>query len=296
MTTAVTGGSGFIGSHLANALLARGADVLVLDKVKPNFHTKFVQCDLSKDFKIDEAPETLFHFAASPDVKKSMEDPRHSLHNNVVATHNILEFCRRADVKKIVFASTSAVYGNAEIMPTPETAELKPISIYGATKVACEAFIRSYHETYGMDAIILRYANIYGPGSDHGVMHDFVNKLQKNNRQLEILGNGMQSKSYLYIDDAIEATILAAERKDWSIFNIGSETQTTVKEIAAMVINSLELENVHLKFTGDEAGWPGDVPKFLLDIKKIKSLGWAEKTDIKTGIDRHVEWLVGKYE
>lgn len=152
--------------------------------------------------------------------------------------------------------------------------------------------IRSYYETYGLGAVVLRYANIYGPGSMRGVLHDFVKKLSADNSLLEILGNGTQSKSYLYIDDAIAATLLAANTRGWHVFNIGSENQTTVKEIAEIVIGTMELTNVQLKFSKGDSGWPGDVPRFLLDVTKIKALGWQEQTTIKTGVQQYVEWLV----
>lgn len=295
MTIIITGGSGFIGRHLARRL-SETEDLVIMDKAKPSFPANFIQCDLSKECKPGSDTDALFHFAASPDVRKSMETPSESMENNVVATHNILEACRKHDIKKIIFASTSAVYGNAEIIPTPETAELKPVSIYGATKAACEAFIRAYHEAYGLDAVILRYANIYGPGSNHGVMHDFVRKLQADKSRLEILGNGAQSKSYLYIDDAIDATLMASQMKGWHVFNVGSEKQTTVEEIAQIVAEALGIGNVQLSFTGGEGGWAGDVPKFLLDVTKIKAHGWRETTGIKTGAKNYVQWLVDKHE
>ncbi len=297
MKVCVTGGSGFIGTHLARALITEGRGVSVIDKVRPATsivnNINIFQCDLTRSFNTSIfSADAVFHFAASVDVKKSMENPMESIENNVIATQNVLDACRKQDVKKIVFASTSTVYGNADKIPTSEDAELRPVSVYGATKAACEMLIRSYYETYGIDALILRYANIYGPGSRQGVVQDFVKKLSADTSQLEILGNGMQSKSYLYIDDAIAATLLAANTKGWNVFNIGSEKQTTVKEIAEMVIDAIGLTNVQLKFSNGVSGWPGDVPRFLLDVTKIKALGWQEKTDIRTGVRQYVEWLV----
>jgi UDP-glucose 4-epimerase len=295
MHVCITGGSGFIGANLARRLSKRNDDVVIIDKnSSKDGSEKFVHCDLSQDFDTKiVACDTIFHFAASPSVKESMENPGEGLQNNVIATQNILEACRKQGVKKIVFASTSAVYGNADVMPTPENSELKPISVYGATKVACEALIRAYCETYGMDGIILRYANIYGPGSRHGIMYDFVKKLQRDRKHLEILGNGRQSKSYLYIDDAIDATLLAAEKKGWNVFNIGSERQTTALEIASMIAEKMEIKNLRFVCGTDEAGWIGDIPRFLLDISKINALGWKEHTNIKDGIWKYVEWIIG---
>ena len=291
MTVCVTGGSGFIGGHISRALESAGHDVVIVDRQTPASGARFVMLDISKAPLVGIEAHTIFHFAASPDVRQSMSNPAETIENNFIATHNVLEACRRLDVKKIIFASTSAVYGNADTAPTPEHAEIRPVSVYGATKAASEALIRAYHESYGMDATILRYANIYGPGSRCGVMHDFVRKLQKNPEELEILGDGMQSKSYLYIDDAVEATMLAAREKGWRIFNIGSETQTTVTEIARLVTGSMGLGAARFRFTGGTAGWAGDIPRFLLDVSKIKSLGWREKTGLAEGVRSYVDWV-----
>ncbi len=292
MRVCITGGSGFIGSHLASAL-SPGNEITIIDKNKPQHDARFIQTDLKKQFDPGTLKcDVLFHFAASPDVKNSMTNPMDSIENNITATQNVLEACRAQDIGKIVFASTSAVYGNAKAIPTPEDEELKPVSVYGATKAACEMMIRAYHETYGIEATILRYANIYGPGSNHGVMHDFFRKLAANSSRLEILGNGQQSKSYLYIDDAIAATLTASKESGWNVLNVGSERQTTVREIAEMIIAQMKLKDVELKFTGGNLGWSGDIARFLPDTNRIRSLGWKEETDIKTGIGKYVDWMV----
>ena len=292
MLACITGGSGFIGAHLARALSGEN-ETVIIDKNKAQNDARFVQADLKRQFDPEILKcDVLFHFAASPDVKNSMTNPMESIENNIIATQNVLEACRTQDIEKIIFASTSAVYGNARAIPTPEEAELKPVSVYGATKVACEALIRSYHETYGIHAVIMRYANIYGPGSKHGVMHDFIKKLIADSSCLEVLGNGQQLKSYLYIDDAIRATLIASKRNGWNVFNAGSKTQASVIQIAEMIINKMDLGSVKIKFLGGETGWPGDVPRFLLDVRKMESLGWKEETDIKTGIGKYLDWVV----
>ncbi|MDD5464594.1 MAG: NAD-dependent epimerase/dehydratase family protein [Candidatus Moranbacteria bacterium] len=291
MKMCITGGSGFIGSHLVRVLNKSGNDIIVVDRIKPDFPVKYLDCDISKAFEQESGIDIMFHYAASPDVRKSMENPVESLKNNVIATQNVLEFCRKNNVKKIVFASTSAVYGNADKVPITEEAELKPVSVYGATKASCEMLTRSYHETYGIDAVVLRYANIYGPGSTHGVMHDFFQKLVSNPKILEILGDGNQSKSYLYIDDAIRATMTASKERGWNVINVGSEKETSVKEIAFLVASAMNLQNVKFVFAGGKIGWKGDVPRYLLDIKKIQSLGWREQTEMNTGINNYIQWL-----
>jgi UDP-glucose 4-epimerase len=209
--------------------------------------------------------------------------------NNVEGTFKMLEFARKNDVKNFVFASTSTVYGNAK-MPTPETEECNPISLYGATKLACENLINSYSNLYGIKSTVLRYANIIGERSDHGVIIDFKNKLKQNPNELEILGNGQQKKSYLYIDDTIEATFTAYKKqtKNYDVFNVGSDESITVNELAELVSNSLNLKP-KFKYTSNELkGWKGDVSLMLLDSSKIKQLGWNPKTNINEAIRKIV--------
>jgi UDP-glucose 4-epimerase len=237
-----------------------------------------------------KSADVIFHYAAAPSVKESSEDPLHSFEQNVQGTINVLEAARRNDVSQLVFASTSTVYGEAEI-PTPESAPLKPISNYGASKVACEMYMRSYSSLYGITAIVLRYANIFGPRTSHGVMYDFFCKLKQDPKKLEILGNGKQKKSYLYINDCIDATLTSLRTKrQFDAFNIGSEEQVTVDRIAEVMSDELGL-NPEFEYTGGKRGWKGDVPVMLLDVNKIKSLGWEPKVSTEDGIRRYVRWL-----
>ncbi len=293
----VTGGAGFIGSHIVDRLV-EGNEIRVVDNLSSSsvenikrhlkrieFHKKDLNETAGSVFRdVDE----VYHFAASPEVRLSAENPRIAFENNIRATFNVLENCRLNDVKKLIFASTSTVYGIAPV-PTPETHPFNAISNYGASKIACEALIRSYSETYGMNSVILRYANIFGPRSNHGVVYDFFQKLRKNSKKLEILGNGQQNKSYLYIDDCVDATLLAAREE--GIFNIGSESQVKVKDLAALVVKIMRLKNVSFEYTGGKSGWAGDVPVMLLDISRIKKLGWKTKTSFEEGVSRYINWL-----
>jgi UDP-glucose 4-epimerase len=307
MRILVTGGAGFIGSHLVDKLIELGNEVIVLDNLSsgkeefiqkhfknPNF--KFYKVDLLKD-KINDYfknVDEVWHLAANPDVRAALKDTKIDINQNILLTHNVLEAMRENDVKKIFFTSSSTVYGEANKIPTPENySPLMPISLYGSTKLACEALISSYCKTFDLNGIVFRLANIVGPKSTHGIIHDFINKLMRNPVELEILGDGNQRKSYLYIDDCIDAMITASEnlKEKFDVYNVGSEDWITVKEIAKIVCEKLKL-NPEFKFTGEERGWKGDVPKMLLDISKIKKIGWKPKYNSKDAIEITVENIV----
>jgi UDP-glucose 4-epimerase len=209
----------------------------------------------------------------------------------VVATHNLLEYLRKTNSNpSLVFTSTSTVYGEATKLPTPEDyAPLMPISTYGASKLASEALISAYAHNYNFKALILRLANIIGSRSQHGVIYDFAQKLKKNPRELEILGDGTQTKSYLHITDCIEAIQLGLTKssKQVEIYNVGSEDQINVKDIAQIVIEEMKLKKVKLKLTGGVdggRGWKGDVKNMLLDVRKITAIGWKPKLSSEEAI------------
>ncbi len=291
MKILVTGGAGFIGSHIVDKLVQEGHTVKVYDNLssgkmefiehhfeKQNF--EFIKADLL-DFETLKKEiaemDVVFHIAANPDVKLGAKDTKVHFEQNALATYNLLEAMRINDVKDIVFTSTSTVYGEANIIPTPEDyGPLIPISLYGASKLAAEAFIMSYAHTFGIRAVIYRFANIVGPRSTHGVIYDFIMKLKKDPTKLEILGDGTQTKSYLYIDDCVDAILFGYRHRknDVEIFNIGSEDWINVRKIADIVVEEMGLTGVKYQFTGGKRGWKGDVPKMLLSIEKIKSYGW----------------------
>jgi len=310
----VTGGAGFIGSHLVDALMVRGEEVCVFDNLSigslenvrrwlgsPNFAV--IKGDLLSPVDLEkleiERYSVIFHLAANPEVKIGSTRPNVHFKQNIVATHSLLELVRKAVSRlTLVFASTSTVYGEASKIPTPEDyAPLKPISTYGASKLACEALITAYAYTYGFNAVIYRLANIVGPRSRHGVIHDFVQKLKKNPRELEILGDGTQTKSYLHVSDCVETMLLGLEKSSGQveIFNVGSEDQVGVKTIAQIVIEEMGLKNVKLTFTGGVdggRGWKGDVKNMLLDISKLKALGWKPKLDSKQAVREAAKSLI----
>jgi UDP-glucose 4-epimerase len=303
----VTGGAGFIGSHLVEKLIQEGWEVTILDNfstgrfenIEQAFKTgrlRLIMGD-AKSIGLSEDAEGLeyvFHLAANPDVRETT--PSIHFHENIEATFNMLEYARRMGVRCFVFTSSSTVYGDASRVPTPEDyGPLKPISLYGAAKLAAEGLISSYCHTFGMTGVSLRLANIVGPRLTHGVIYDFINKLRENPRRLEILGDGTQRKSYVWIEDCIEAMLQVlkhVEASHYEVYNIGSEDWITVSEIADIVAESMGLRNVEKFFTGgveNGRGWVGDVKLMNLDISRIKATGWKPKHTSREAVKLSVE-------
>jgi UDP-glucose 4-epimerase len=306
MRVLVTGGAGFIGGCLCAELVKRGCEVSILDDFSSGSRSNvqhllddhsgrvrlFVgDCTERGDVAgVLEGVDVVFHFAANPEVRLDLSDPETCFRQNVYATHVVLEAIRNSEAEKIVFASTSTVYGDARVVPTPEDyAPLEPISVYGASKLASEALITAYAHSYGFAALILRFANVVGSRSGHGVIFDFVRKLRENPRELEILGDGTQTKSYLYIDDCVSAVLTAVERMrgNVEVLNVGSEDQVGVREIAEVVVEEMRLKDVNFRFTGGVdggRGWVGDVKNMLLDVTRLKAKGWKPKYNSKEAV------------
>jgi len=306
----VTGGAGFIGSHLVERLLLDN-EVTVLDNFSsgrieflepyrdiPDFH--LLTGDLMNPKILDNAvsgKDFIFHLAANPDVKLGSEDTHVHLEQNVLATYNLLEAMRKNDVRQMAFTSTSTVYGEAAQVPTPEDyGPLLPISLYGASKLSCEALISSYCHTFQMQSWIYRFANIVGERGTHGVLVDFIRKLRENPGKLEILGSGKQRKSYLEVKDCVCAMIHAVEHStgEVNVFNIGSEDSVDVTEIADIVVGQMGLDGVEYNYTGgiDGRGWRGDVKLMLLSIEKIKMLGWSPELGSARALEVAVKALL----
>jgi UDP-glucose 4-epimerase len=308
MVCVVTGGAGFIGSHLVDALVAQGEPVIVIDSLSAGSRdhlaghleagsVTLLPYDLLGDGwqQALEGAGRVCHLAADPDVRMSSVSPESQIRNNIIATFRVLEAMRNWSAGEILFTSTSTVYGDAMVLPTPEDyAPLEPISVYGASKLACEALIASYCHTYGMKAWIYRFANIIGSRSGHGVISDFIGKLRKNPRELEILGDGAQSKSYLLVDECIEAMLFAAEhaKNRYNVFNIGSEDWVNVTTVAQIVCGELGLRNVTYRYTGGSRGWVGDVPKMQLAIDRIRELGWSPKRGSRESVQEAVRAMI----
>jgi len=306
----ITGGAGFIGSHLVDKLTSENA-VTVLDDLSSGKKEhladhldrsgfELVEADLLDRKAVCQAvagKDLVFHLAANPDVKLGAEDTRVHLDQNVLATYNLLEAMRQSGVSKIAFTSTSTVYGEADLVPTPENyGPLKPISLYGASKLSCEALISSYCHTFEMQSWIYRFANIVGQRGTHGVLVDFIRKLEKDPSCLEILGSGKQRKSYLEVKDCVEAMVHCVEKSDeeTNIFNIGSSDYVDVTRIADIVVQEMGLSDVQYRYTGgfDGRGWKGDVKVMLLDIDCIQKLGWKPRQGSEGAIRTAVRALL----
>jgi UDP-glucose 4-epimerase len=294
----ITGGAGFIGSHVVDSMMGKGRKVVVLDNLSagsmdnvaewaghPDFTVIEGDCLNRKDVrKAMKGCGVVFHLAANPEVRVGAADTEIDFEQNIVATRNILEEMRESETaKRIVFTSTSTVYGDARILPTPEEyGPLEPISLYGASKLACEALISAYCHAFEMRGVIYRFANIVGSRSRHGVIWDFIHKLLENPLELEILGDGTQTKSYLRVDDCVDALLFGLEHTSERVefYNIGAEDQISVKEIARVVTEEMGLKDVRSRYTGGVRGgrgWIGDVKIMFLDISKMKRLGWRPR-------------------
>jgi UDP-glucose 4-epimerase len=309
MDAVVTGGAGFIGSHLVDALVARGDRVAVIDNLSAGTmenlagHLErgtvtFVRADLLETGWEDllEGADMVFHLAADPDVRQSAVRPGRQVQQNIMATTRVLEAMRDHGVRNLGFTSTSTVYGEASVIPTPEEySPMEPISVYGATKLACEALISAYSHSFGIRSWSFRFANIIGTRSGHGVIPDFVRKLRENPRELEILGDGSQTKSYLGVSECVRAMLFAVEhaRQPVNRFNIGSEDWIDVTSIADIVGEAMGLSGVEYRYTGGTRGWVGDVPRMLLSIERLKSLGWKPQTGSRESVVAAARALIG---
>jgi UDP-glucose 4-epimerase len=303
----ITGGAGFIGSTLADRLLQEGHEVVVYD----NFSTgqsRFLEAanassrfSLRKGDTLDgdaltramQGAEFVFHLAANADVRFGTEHPRKDLEQNTFATYQVLEAMRASGVRRIAFSSSGSVYGEPHVFPTPETAPF-PIqtSLYGASKLAGEGLIHAYCEGFGLQGYIFRFVTILGERYTHGHVFDFYKSLRRNPEELRVLGNGRQRKSYLYIQDCIDAVLLAMDKAQdkVNIFNLGTDEFCEVNHSIGWITSHLGL-SPKLAYTGGERGWIGDSPFILLDCSKIRNLGWKPKLTIREGVLRTLEYL-----
>ena len=306
----VTGGAGFIGSHLVDRLVNDGWNIIIVDNLSSGYienishhlkghAVKLIKGDLKNPIMALRAVKdvkTVFHFAANPEVRVSTTNPEIHFKENILATFNLLEAMRKKGVREIVFASSSSVYGEPDTIPVGEDFPIKPVSVYGASKAACENLIHAYSRLYGIRAVILRYANVVGPRLRHGVVYDLLMKLKKNKNKLEVLGDGKQLRSYIYVTEAIDATIMAYENadKEYAVFNVGNNDWISVNEVVNIILEELNLRNVKISHKPllHGIGWPGDVKNIALSINKIKKFGFKPKLDSIKSIKETVKTLV----
>jgi len=303
----VTGGAGFIGSNLVDRLLLQGNDVTIydnfstgipeyLENAKKNSGFTLIKGDLLDPDLLDEAIsgcDFVFHLAANADVRFGTEHPAKDLHQNTIATFNVLEAMRKNSIDKIAFSSTGSVYGEAKVIPTPEHAPF-PIqtSLYGASKLAGEGLIEAYCEGFGIQSWIFRFVSILGERYPHGHVFDFYKQLLIHPEKLDVLGNGHQKKSYLYIQDCLDAIYIAIQNshEKVNIFNLGTNEYCEVNNSINWICEYLGL-TPKIQYTGGERGWIGDNPFIFLDCSKIRSFGWKPKYSIKDGIIKTLEFL-----
>lgn len=318
MKILVAGGAGFIGSHLIDKLLEEGHEIVVADKLifgdcdiqhllkndelKEAGRFQFYQMELADQGNVDKLfkenkIDAVYHMAANSDIQKGGKEPSIDFNDTLLTTRSLLEGMRKAGVKNLFFASTSAVYGEMlDVKLTEETGGIKPVSFYGGAKLASEALISSYVSMCDMNVVIFRFPNVIGPRLTHGAVFDFIRKLQNNPYELEILGNGTQCKPYIYVLDLVDAIVkLTREfQPGEEVYNISVRSEgTTVTHIAEIVVDVMGLSDVAFKYTGGDRGWKGDVPRFQYDISKMLSTGWEPKYTSDEAVRRTVEDALG---
>lgn len=290
----ITGGAGFIGSHLVDRLMEEGGKVAVYDNLvsgkkewiehhlsKKNF--RFIQADLLDSDTLTQAMkgyEVVWHLGANTDIITGNRITDLDLNNDTIATRNVLEAMRQNDIDKILFASTACVYGDTPLVPLTETfGPLLPINLYGAAKLAGEGLLTAYSHLFGIKVWMFRFGNVVGSRMSHGVIHDFIHKLKRNPKELEILGDGNQEKTYFLVEDCIEGMLCAFENsgKQYDVFNLGCNSTVKVSAIAQIVVEEMGLKDVKFKYTGGKRGWPGDAPYVMFDTAKMERLGWKAK-------------------
>jgi UDP-glucose 4-epimerase len=307
----ITGGAGFIGSNLADRLLAQGVEVVIIDDFSTGRRqfleeaataggVRIVEGDVLETAALEEAVDGcdwVFHLQANADLRRGLEHPRRDLEQNTIATSNVLEAMRTHGVKRIMFASTGSVYGEPEVFPTPEDAPF-PIqtSLYAASKLAGEGLICAYAAGYGFTGVVCRFVSVLGERYTHGHVFDFYRALKRDPGNLRVLGDGRQEKSYMYVQDCVSAMLLAAHVHETAagagahIYNLGTDETLLVDESVACITEYLSLAP-RIEHSGGRRGWVGDSPLIRLDTTRIRELGWQPRHTIEQALTRTLDWL-----
>jgi UDP-glucose 4-epimerase len=291
MRVLVTGGAGFVGSRAVLRLLKLGHEVCAVDDLSLGREENLAGADRLGSFELVKMdicgdqlssllerfrPDRIFHLAANSDISKGTREPRTDLERTFLTTYQVLDGMRRTGVRELVFASTSAIYGDVPGDLSESHGPLEPISLYGAAKLSAEAYIHAFVRLFGLSCWIFRFPNVVGPNLTHGAIFDFVKRLSQSRTNLVVMGDGTQTKPYLDVDDLLDAIMLALERPAQPVetYNVAGEGATSVREIAEMVRGALELPGAVIEYGKESRGWPGDVPRFSYDTAKIRALGW----------------------
>jgi UDP-glucose 4-epimerase len=310
MKAFVTGGAGFIGSNLVEQLLKKEDSVTVYDNfstgkkefLKPLLKYKklrIIKGDVLNSSLLEKSIKghsIIFHLSANADVRKGTLNTRLDLEQETIATFNVLEAMRKNNIKKLVFPSSMTVYGTSKTPVEESFGPYLPISLYAAGKLSCEAFISAYANMFGIQSWILRYANIIGKHSTHGVVYDLVNRLLENNKKLHVLGDGYQTKSYAYVDDAVEAIffLLKNSKEKVNIFNVAGSDTISVRDIVSIILKTMDISDTKVIYQKKTYGWIGDVPTFMLNANKIKKMGFKLSYSVQEAIKKTVEDILNE--
>lgn len=311
MKVFITGGAGFVGSHMAARLVGEGHEVTAYDNLslgRREFLARLIEqgkctlieADLLDRDAVAEAMadhDLVIHLAANSDIFEGLKDTELDLRQGTLATFNVLEAMRAREIKQLLFSSSSVVYGEAAVIPTPEDyGPLLPISFYGASKLACEGLITAYGHNFGIRSWIYRFGNIVGPNATHGVILDFLHKLQADPTRLEVLGDGRQAKPYLHVTDCVDGMLFGFARatEPVNVFNLAVEDVVDVATIARIVLEKMGLPNARIEYTGGDRGWPGDVPHVGLSPERLADLGWRASMTSRQAVERAAGEIVAQ--
>jgi UDP-glucose 4-epimerase len=310
MRILVTGGAGFIGSHLCEHLIGRGEQVWCADNLRLGRRANIAHLAAMPAFRFVELDvldrpalgalfeharfDAVFHLAANSDIAAGAGDCRLDLELNQLTTVAVLEAMQARGVKRLFFASTSAIFGETDALLHEDFAPLEPISFYGASKLAAEAYISVFAHTFGVRAVVLRFPNVVGERATHGVIYDFMRKLAADPGRLEVLGDGNQSKPYLYVGDLVGAVLTVWDKAEgaFAVFHAAGIGTTSVREIAEIVVAAVGRDETRIVYAGGDRGWPGDVPRFRYDISRLQALGWRPEHHSTAAVRYAVERII----